>query len=193
MSNGASLEELIDSLQAIPRASFSDDLVLDVVRRTRVDRADLEPFVDWRPDRYTRHLVYRDDLFQIIVLCWNVGQRTPIHDHAGQKCWMMIEQGRLEIEDYRYKEGVPPRRLCSEIVGGDDLHIDQCACVHKIVNRAEWGEPALSVHVYSRPFDSCYVYDLATGERELIDLCYDSVGPLVEGVSPRTPADGPCA
>lgn len=192
MSRGASLEQLIDSLQAIPRDSFRDDLVLDVVRSTRVDVAALEPFVDWQPDRYTRHLVYRDDLFQILVLCWNVGQCTPIHDHAGQKCWMMVEQGRLEIEDYCYNEGVAPRPLNSEIVGGDALHVDQCACVHKIVNHAEWGERALSVHVYSRPFDSCYVYDLATGDRELIDLCYDSVGPLVEGVSPRTPASGPC-
>ena len=36
----------------------------------------------------------------------------------------------------------------------------------------------MSLHVYSRPFDSCYIYDLATGQRELKPMICDKYGPL---------------
>ena len=53
-------------------------------------------------------------------------------------------------------------------------------CVHRIGNLAEWQEPAVSLHVYSRPFDSCGVYCPDTGRRQACDLRFDSVGPLAD-------------
>lgn len=35
----------------------------------------------------------------------------------------------------------------------------------------------MSLHVYSRPFDSCYIYDLATGQRDLKPMVCDKYGP----------------
>ena len=85
--------------------------------------------------------------------------------------------------------------LASELVGehGSDVHADQCCSVHQISNRCAWCEPAISLHVYSRPFDSCYIYDLATGKRELKPMCCDMYGPLAEAFATAATADGPPA
>lgn len=171
---------MVNALRAIPPGEFTDDRVLDVLRGTQVAPSALAPFLQWDPERYTRHLVYREELFQILVLCWNPGQATPVHDHADQKCWMAIERGRLEIADFAWNRRAPLDELAREVVGDGELHVDQCACLHKIDNCPRWDEPAVSIHVYSRPFDSCHVYDPETGRRERIELSYDSVGPLVE-------------
>ena len=170
-----SLEGFVAALRAIPEEEFTDSRVLETVTNSRVPITELDPYLVWKPDRYTRGLVYRNELFEVIVLCWNVGQGSPVHDHAGQKCWMTLPQGRLEITNYAYKHGREIEFIDTEIVGEheSDIHIDQCSSVHQITNRCAWCEPAVSLQVYSRPFDSCYIYDLATGTRERKPMCFD--------------------
>ena len=182
MTSQVSLEGFVAALRAIPEEDFNDSRVLETVTGNRVSAADLEPFLVWKPDRYTRSLIYRNDLFQVLVLCWNVGQASPVHDHAGQRCWMSLPQGRLEITNYSFKHGKELEFIDAEIVGKNesDVHVDQCCSVHQIANRCAWCEPAVSLHVYSRPFDSCYIYDLATGKRELKPMSNDMCGPLAE-------------
>lgn len=186
MGRTVRLEDLVDRLGSIPAGEFTDDRVLATVSDLRISKDSLDPYVTWKPDRYTRNLVFRNELFEVIVLCWNVGQSTPVHDHAGQRCWMLVEEGRLEITDVAWNRGRAPRMLGAEVVGrrGGGVHVDRCACVHQIANRCAWGEPAVSVHVYSRPVTSCYLYDLASGTRERIDLAFDTVGPLVDARVP---------
>ena len=182
MQNTVSLEEFVAALRAIPEEEFTDSRVLEAVGKNRVAAPELEPYMVWKPDRYTRSLIYRDDLFQVLVLCWNVGQASPVHDHAGQKCWMSLPQGRLEITNYSFKHGREIEFIDAETVGEhqSDIHVDQCCSVHQIANRCAWCEPAVSLHVYSRPFDSCYIYDLATGTRALKPMDCDMYGPLAE-------------
>ena len=45
--------------------------------------------------RYTRNLVGGDSRFNVIVMGWSEGQRTPIHDHAGSHCIMKIVSGEV--------------------------------------------------------------------------------------------------
>src|SRR5262245_54794772 len=39
-------------------------------------------------DHYARHLLYRDpgDRYEVIVMAWAPGQKTPVHDHSGIWC-----------------------------------------------------------------------------------------------------------
>lgn len=180
MNTTVSLEGFVAALRAIPEEEFTDSRVLEAVTKNCVSMAAVEPYTVWKADRYTRSLIYRDDLFQVLVLCWNVGQASPVHDHAGQRCWMSLPQGRLEIANYSFKHGREIEFIDAEIVGkhDSDVHVDQCCSVHQIANRCAWCEPAVSLHVYSRPFDSCYIYDLATGQRELKPMVCDQYGPL---------------
>lgn len=175
--------EFVETLRSLPDGDPCDPDMMVALRECRIRPEELARSVVWNEERYTRHLVYNDDRFQVILLGWGIGQVSPIHDHAGQRCWMIVEQGRLQITDFQWKEGEgPPLLLHNEIVGGkgDDLYLDRCACVHRIANLADWQEPAMSLHVYSRPFDSCGVYCLDTGRREACDLRFDSAGPLAD-------------
>src|ERR1051326_7912192 len=47
-----------------------------------------ERFLVPNPARYARRLVYRDpdDRYTVLPMVWNVGQGTPLHDHAGIWC-----------------------------------------------------------------------------------------------------------
>ena len=45
--------------------------------------------------------------------------------------------------------------------------------IHRIRNLAEWNERAVSMHVYSRPIDSCVVFDMDAQTCYRRDLKYD--------------------
>ncbi|NKB89273.1 MAG: hypothetical protein GKS06_13730 [Acidobacteria bacterium] len=178
-------KEFVTALQELPPGDPCDPDMIALMDRYRLHPDEIERYVVWDEEHYTRHLVYRDERFQVILLGWSIGQVTPVHDHAGQCCWMRIESGRLEMSDYAWKEGGgAPSLLNRETVGGvgEELHLDRCACVHQIANPGQWGERAVSLHVYSRPFTECGTYCLETGAKEVTELVYDTVGPFAQGI-----------
>ena len=54
---------------------------------------DWRPWALFDPASYTRNLVYRDERFELLILCWGAGQVSPIHNHEGQDCWMAVLDG----------------------------------------------------------------------------------------------------
>jgi cysteine dioxygenase len=67
-----------------------------------------------------------------------------------------------------------------EITSAQPVAVDPLNPVHDVRNCREWGERAVSLHVYSRPFDSCVVYSVEQGTCGQIGLSYTSMhGKLV--------------
>ena len=50
--------------------------------------------------KYTRNLVYRNNDFEILFLCWSPEQIAPVHGHEGEKCWAKVESGKLQFCNY---------------------------------------------------------------------------------------------
>ena len=61
---------------------------------------------DWRtyalvsPRCYTRNLVELNDRYELLVLCWDTNQCSPIHNHEAQDCWMAVLEGPIEEVHY---------------------------------------------------------------------------------------------
>ena len=49
---------------------------------------------------YTKNLVFRNDNFEIFVVCWSGKQGSYIHDHSENGCILKILKGRLT--EYKY-------------------------------------------------------------------------------------------
>ncbi|MCA1733990.1 MAG: hypothetical protein LC732_10365, partial [Acidobacteria bacterium] len=69
-------------------------------------------------------------------------------------------------------------QLSTEICqpGGALNTVDKHQTIHRIVNSPEWKEPAMSLHIYSMPIDSCVVFDLDEQKCWRRDLGYDNRG-----------------
>jgi hypothetical protein len=52
-------------------------------RRVRFDKQDWEAYAHFDASRhYTRNLIATDHVsYTLLLLCWNPGQESPIHDH----------------------------------------------------------------------------------------------------------------
>lgn len=131
---------------------------------------------------YTRTCAYRDLSFEVAILNWAPGAVSPVHDHGGQHCWMLVLEGRLDVEDfvrldtgdvpgYAHVEARGRRRLES---GEMDLRSGRFD-LHQVAVRGD--RSAVSLHVYSRPLRKFLVYDEGARKCEIAYGTYDEMLP----------------
>lgn len=139
--------------------------------------------VDWRelvlfdPQRYTRNLLHRSAHYELLLLCWEKGQASPIHDHAGQDCWMAVLEGELEEQHYEAPQAgvlAPLRRgRSARLNPGQVAFIQDGIALHLI--RPIGAGRGVSLHLYAKPIDTCRIYEPTTGRPSLVELGYYSV------------------
>ena len=112
------VEQFIRELCAIGERGFTVTRVAGYVASNAVDPDSLASYLCYRPTHYTRNLIYKCDLFELIAICWDVGQESQIHNHQNQNCWMAAPIGRLAIQNYRIARGDEAGGFC-ELVPSD--------------------------------------------------------------------------
>ncbi len=161
-----SIDEFVAELRKLSEAAFSDIPRLREFQRQFVIRPDtLEPYLLWDVQHYTRNLIDKTPLYELLAICWEVGQASSIHNHAGQNCWMAAPIGRLMVQNYRTLQEDLPAGTCRiepgerfEMNAQDPAAVDPANPVHKVYNPREFCERAVSIHIYSRPYHSCIAY-----------------------------------
>jgi predicted metal-dependent enzyme (double-stranded beta helix superfamily) len=140
------------------------------LKQTKVSGHDLKKYSFILKDRYTRNLIYKDNDFELLLLCWAPKVFAPIHGHEGEKCWAKVLNGSLEISSY--KEKGDSIRLEEKILCKPG-YLDGPADIHSVKNITS--KFATTLHVYAKPFDTCDIYmnDLKTIQR--VKLGYYSI------------------
>lgn len=176
------IHELIAGLREIADADFSCDYVYDFLSQNPVDVGSITKYFHWSLQSYTRNLIYRDPRFELMAICWEPGQVSRIHNHCGQKCWMTVPVGRLRGQNFAVDAIDESRGYC-KLRETDTFELSDCVAakveleepIHQILNLAESGERAVSIHIYSKPFDRCLSYCRETDTFKEVPLFYTSI------------------
>lgn len=176
-----SIDDFVAKLRTFEARLITRDSVLDFCDGVQISDASLAPYIYFDDSFYTRNLVYRDDLFEVMTICWQPGQKTAVHTHNGQLCWMITQRGTLSVVDYKWMGCDHPEfqnvvgidclagsdhtrvervREVEATAGGPVVTADKLQTIHQLFNLAETHEPAISIHIYSRPIDSCVAFDM---------------------------------
>lgn len=174
------IHEFVSGLRQFPASSFDSTAeILGFLREHPVRPDTLESYVCWDKQHYTRNLIEKTELFELVAICWEVGQHSSIHNHDRQNCWMATPSGRLRVQNYRTLfEDVEAGRC--DITASDLVEINPASPVavnprepvHKVFNSPDFGQRAVSLHIYSRPFDQCVVYSEEQHTCGIIKLHY---------------------
>ena len=176
------IQTLVQELRRMPATNFIDTEPLRrVLQQMRVDSDSLAPYLNWDRQHYTRNLIDRTPLYELMAICWEVGQASSVHNHKDQNCWMAVPMGRLQVENFHLVHQDLGRGQCklepSNTVEMNISHpcaVDPADPVHRVVNPREFNQRAVSLHVYSRPFDSCVVYSPEQGTCGEIKLHFNT-------------------
>uniref|UniRef100_A0A5F8AAE6 Cysteine dioxygenase n=7 Tax=Cercopithecinae TaxID=9528 RepID=A0A5F8AAE6_MACMU len=127
--------------------------------------------------RYTRNLVDQGNgKFNLMILCWGEGHGSSIHDHTNSHCFLKMLQGNLKETLFAW-----PDKKSNEMVKKSErvLRENQCAYIndsiglHRVENISHT-EPAVSLHLYSPPFDTCHAFDQRTGHKNKVTMTFHS-------------------
>ena len=167
------LSDLVGLLNATSAKDFGGGGIDSALDKVALDCDELAPFIFFREETYGRNLIARTKEFELLVLTWLPGQRTPIHNHDGQRCWMWMNSGTLTFKNYKpislQGELVPTGSVETHSVG-DLVYIDDGKGIHSIANASK--KPAVSLHLYAGPVSRCRIYNEKIGHFEWVELSY---------------------
>jgi cysteine dioxygenase len=166
LSGQVSIQDFVSQLRKFPESAFDGTArIIRFLTHTPVAPDTLSPYLTWDRQHYTRNLIDRTPLYELMAICWEVGQVSSVHNHRDQNCWMAVPIGRLKVDNYHVLSQDLERGICKlettntvEMNPAHPCAVDPLEPVHRVYNPREFGQRAVSIHVYSRPFDSCIVY-----------------------------------
>jgi cysteine dioxygenase len=176
------IQDFVTELRKFPEPVFTRiDQIIRFLRSTPVASETLAPYLTWDRQHYTRNLIDKTSLYELVAICWEVGQASSIHNHREQNCWMAVPIGRLRVENYRTISQNLDAGTC-ELETADTVEmnprqpcaVDPLEPVHRVYNAREFNQRAVSLHVYSRPFDTCVVYSQERRTCGVIRLHYQT-------------------
>jgi cysteine dioxygenase len=166
LSKQVSIQDFVSELRKFPEGAFDrTDQINRFLESMLVVPETLAPYLTWDRQHYTRNLIDKTPLYELMAICWEVGQGSSVHNHRDQNCWMAVPIGRLLVENYRLivqklEEGTCDLQTADtiEMNSTHPCAVDPKEPVHRVYNPREFNQRAVSLHVYSRPFDTCVVY-----------------------------------
>jgi len=149
--------------------------VLDIVTDAKISLADVESYVFWDADNYTRNCIARTENYELLLLCWEKGQASAIHGHNEQECWVKVIEGNFEEIVYLYDEVDKNMAVLEhrKLADTDISHLSENTLFHSLRN-AKNGR-SVSLHLYIKPINNCKVFNKQTGNFANFKTTYYSV------------------
>jgi len=174
------IQDFVAELHKFPQSAFDrTDQIINFLEKTQIAPDTLTQYLTWDRQHYTRNLIDKTPLYELVAICWEVGQASSVHNHRDQNCWMAVPIGKLLVQNYRVVAQNIEEGTC-QLATADTLEMNPsqpCAVnplepVHRVFNPREFNQRAVSLHIYSRPFDTCVVYSPEQGTCGEIKLHY---------------------
>ena len=175
------IRTLIRDLESALREEGRSARVARLLESYAGRQEDWREFALFQPGCYARNLVSGCELFELLVLCWQPGQVSPIHDHQGQRCWMSVLAGEIRERQYH----LPRQGAAGPLVAGRTRVLERgaVAYIHDDIalhDIGPVGREGITLHLYSRPIRECRIFDPLTGAETLRGLVYHSIEGVVQ-------------
>src|ERR1700726_1205400 len=175
------IADWVKGLAALRERDFTLQNVQDYIVSHVVRPETLGQYLFFSKGNYTRNLIFKNDVFECMTICWEIGQSSRIHNHRDQNCWMSAPIGRLRVQNFRVEQRDAGHGTChivpTDIYEMDATHpayVNPLEPVHQVLNLQEFNARAVSIHVYSKPFDTCEIYLREKGTYSDVPLHYTS-------------------
>lgn len=180
-----SLDDLIYDIKAhlgtsggISSSDVDEDYLISLAQKYNSDLDDWLPFYyNDRSKNYTRNAIENiNHKANILLLVWNPGKGSPIHDHAHAHCIMKILAGELRETVYhapssKSDTGKPLEIKSENIHSANDVaYISDDIGLHRVDNPSS-NRVAVSLHLYTPPNAADYgyhIFDESTGKSSYV-------------------------
>ncbi len=172
------LEDLIARLDKLQGRVPLERLTVDLGEMD-LDIDELAAHVRFAERTYRRNLLKAGPWYNVWVLCWRNGQRSPIHDHKGSSCGVRVLEGVATETQFEIAPNGQIKATFSRDLYAGDVCGSEDSDIHQVSNLQAGGANLVTLHVYSPPLAVMGTYSLTDDQRGFEPMFvefYDAAG-----------------
>ena len=158
------LDDLFRYLDALRQRAPLPELLAEL-GPLQLDSRELAPYIRFFEHTYRRNFVRGNDWYNLWVLCWRNGQRSPIHDHRGSSCGVRVLRGTLTVTLYEFAPNGHIKATGSRDLGPGGVIGGEDADMHQVSNLQAGDADLVTLHIYSPPLLFMGTYSLTDCSR----------------------------
>jgi cysteine dioxygenase len=172
------LGELFDYLDSLENRASLADLVGELAD-LEVDCSEVQQHIVFSEKAYARNLVRKGPWYYLLVLCWNNGQRSPIHDHVGSSCGVRVLRGVMTETTFALAPNGHVKAIGSRDLPAGGVCASQDGDMHQVSNLQAGDADLVTLHVYSPPLlmmGTYSIFDTSRGQEPMLLEFADAAG-----------------
>lgn len=83
----------------------------ELLKAVELDKEALDPFLSFSEKEYQRLRLYDTDVIEVVITCWEPGQKGMIHDFHNSLGWFKVLRGAIGIEHFNLERDKPILRF----------------------------------------------------------------------------------
>jgi predicted metal-dependent enzyme (double-stranded beta helix superfamily) len=129
------------------------------------------------PYAYSRTRLRVTPRYEVVAMHWSPGSTSPIHDHGRSRCWVVMLEGSLTVENYARENETESNPVILRQAGrlvlraGDlDCRLGPCE-LHRVSNPNS--QSAYSLQLYAGPIGKYTIVDAHSPQARVVDAICD--------------------
>jgi cysteine dioxygenase len=148
------VKELVDALTSGP----GPEGYIGILRRVDIPCEEFGDLCRWNDKHYTRTCIARTGDFELLLICYEPGQRTSIHDYDSEEAWVHPVQGSIVEERFHFSGNGQLELLQTSILDrGSFSHLAHGHNIHRYTNASL--ERSATLNLYAKPLLKWKVYE----------------------------------
>ena len=123
---------------------FTDDKIKEIINSYNGD--DWKNYTSENESQYNKIKVFENDIFDIYIIVWDIKQKSKIHNHSSNGCWLKILCGQVEERIYNVNFELTKYNVQNQ---GEISFIKDDIGYHSVKNINN--NISVSLHVYNPP------------------------------------------
>jgi cysteine dioxygenase len=177
-SNKYSLCDLLQAVASLKEDELNLENYKRLIQKLDLPQGLIDQHVHFSGEGYARNLICVTPRFEMIVMCWQPGQMSSVHDHLDSFALSYVVKGFLtnivyeRCDDLSEDDYAEVKPVCTDVLpAGSWISLDSDG-IHKMGCSKDSNEPLVTLHYYARPLREIYYYYPEENRRELKRLVY---------------------
>jgi cysteine dioxygenase len=166
------LDDFILEMNKVPSLEIKQAQLEDWVARLNLEDLAIAKHICFSPENYQRQILYRDSSCEIILVCWQPGQFSSIHDHGDSLNVTRVYRGVLTSRTFARTDSAT-KKLSSLLLEEKYLQPNKLvgvdrAQIHQLANTSE--QNLITLNIYAKPLKQMQVYNSLNRQSQLADI-----------------------
>lgn len=148
------LQELVTELKALKDFDSNVENIQELMGKYTSNPEEWKEYCFREQGCYTRNLIFGNESFNLMLLCWDSNVASPIHDHSDAHCILKVLKGSLQESLYDWNVNLSRKSIFEE---NQVTYMHDKIGLHSIDNPSST-DFSVSLHLYSPPFDYCKTF-----------------------------------